>query len=105
MCAVSSLPVFYIEVLGSSVVQLCDPSTEKPVAAIREGWYAGVRGDKSGWILVQHPERGLLGLPLKGSPSWWTAWDNSLIEISLAPPSKKSEPIQDWCELSHLSLL
>jgi hypothetical protein len=105
MGVVRYLPVFYIEVPAGRAIKLTDPVLGTQPAAIHEGVYAATRCEKPGWLLVEHPEKGKLGLPLHGMhSSWFAAWNNEDVEISLSKPGREWRPIEDWNELAGIKL-
>lgn len=83
---------------GSRGVLLCSPGfINQPVAAIwaSHGPLAGIITEE-GWMLVNHPEKGLLGLPLSGKGrTWETQWENLDVMIEICTEAGWTE-VHDW---------
>jgi len=67
------------------VVRLRFPGSVEFVGVLRSdhGDRTGIFTD-NGWMIIFHPEKGMLGLPLEGErDSWCAAWEHENIQIEL----------------------
>lgn len=93
-CILHSLRVI---VEPDRIVQLCAPGSAELVAAIKveHGMLKGIVSKS--WMLIQHPDKGLLGLPLCGDHqrSWQFQWEHENVKIEVCTDLGWTE-VHDW---------
>lgn len=86
-----------IKVEENRVVPVYIPGGAEPLTAVRHahGYMRGIVTN-NGWMLVQYPEKGLLGLPLFGeSHSWQSQWENENIQVQVCMADGWTD-VEDW---------
>ncbi len=89
-----------VRVEKDRAVPLYDPDTSELVAALRPAplMVAGTITE-DGWMLVSHPEKGLLGLPVlpdnRFRTSWKDQWENENVTLEVCT-ADGWVPVEDW---------
>lgn len=107
---VSGLPILHslrLQAQPGEIVQVNDPDTRLPVAAIRHGgedaFCTGIWNPELGdWLAVAH-EKGSLGLPLTGMNrrSWQSEWENDRVYIEVCTSEGWKELAEEhWDQIS-----